>query len=79
MKSYVIASFGFFSMLALPSASFALSCPADTVCEDYTYDVHGRLVEVDREIKNESNATVKNVNVVYDYDEAGNRIAKDTS
>jgi hypothetical protein len=55
----------------------AYACPTDAVCETYEYDVHGRLVEVVH-VKDTS-GTEETVTVVYDYDDAGNRIIKDTT
>lgn len=56
----------------------AQSCPNDSVCETYTYDVHGRLEQVDRIEKDSGGTTVETVEVIYEYDDAGNRVKKET-
>lgn len=61
------------------SPSFAQSCPNGAVCETYEYDTHGRLSEVERIKKNSGGSTTETVTVVYSYDDAGNRIIKDTT
>lgn len=55
------------------------ACPANSICENHTYDAHGRLTQVVQIETNGSGTIIRTVTVVYTYDDAGNRTQKTTT
>lgn len=76
-RSFLCAAVGVFLAVAVSSGASGVSCPTGATCETYTYDVHGRLIEVER-VK-DVGGTETTAEIVYTYDEAHNREKKKTT